>query len=253
MDIDIDSFNKMKEIQTLELELDSINLDINKLRLEIENINKDFENSKNEWNNLKEEIKNTLSRKKDMENEIKIKEENIKKNQMELNSIKSNDAFKALLIQIDNTKKEMSELETEILIIMEKIDSLNIKEKEFQAIFKEKEAKKNTKIAEINSKISELDFKKNELENKKQEKILTIKPEFNSYYIAIKNKKKPAIVPVKFDKNKYFCGGCNMSLTSQQISDLNRKAVFINCDNCGRMLYMPEEKLAGTKNEEKNA
>ncbi len=53
--------------------------------------------------------------KKEKEMELAAREEKIKNNNLELNSVKSNDAYKALLTEIDNAKIEKTAFEDEIL------------------------------------------------------------------------------------------------------------------------------------------
>jgi predicted nucleic acid-binding Zn-ribbon protein len=41
---------------------------------------------------------------------------------------------------------------------------------------------------------------------------------------------------------EYVCGGCYMSLTAEHANALRTRDELRFCDNCGRILYLEEEK-----------
>jgi len=139
MNIYVECMEDLVTLQDIDSEIFRIEKELSLIPDKIEGINIEFENAKNLFNEVRDKIKNTFSRKKDIENRIMDIEENIKKSQKELNEVKSNDAFKALMTQIENLKKDKDNLETEELQIMEEIDALNSEEKKIQIEYKKKE------------------------------------------------------------------------------------------------------------------
>jgi predicted nucleic acid-binding Zn-ribbon protein len=61
---------------------------------------------------------------KNSELEIEAKDQAVRKHSGELNSVKSNDAYKALVLEIEAAKKEKILLEDQVLVLMEKIEVL---------------------------------------------------------------------------------------------------------------------------------
>src|SRR5207244_10281573 len=73
----------------------------------------------------------TLARKA-KELEVADKEAAIKKHQNELNAVKSNEAFKALMHEIDRAKAEKNQIEDAILQLMEEAEAVVRAEKDEQ-------------------------------------------------------------------------------------------------------------------------
>jgi predicted nucleic acid-binding Zn-ribbon protein len=88
-------------------------------------------------------------RRKEKEIELESKEGEIKKHGLELNSIKSNDAYKALLNQIEQCKQGKSSLESEILEIMDSAEKESAKAKDTEKQLKVKEGEMQTGISRL--------------------------------------------------------------------------------------------------------
>lgn len=56
------------------------------------------------------------------------------------------------------------------------------------------------------------------------------------------NKIKQHIAPPMAKLNGDRCGGCNMSLPAATLSQISDSSKVIDCDNCGRILYIPSGK-----------
>ena len=87
-------------------------------------------------------------RKKERELELAQKEEAIRKHSGELNTVKTNEAFKALQVEIDRAKSEAGDIETKILEIMEQIDLSQKEVKKITAEVAEEERGIQTQVAE---------------------------------------------------------------------------------------------------------
>lgn len=239
MNIYSECIEQLAAVQEVDEKILKLEKEILSLPIMIENLNKEFESAKNELNKIKEEIKHLLSRKKDMENQIQEIEENIRKSQRELNEVKSNDAFKALLVQIENLKKNKDEVETKELELLEEIDKISVEEKNAQNEYKIKEEEKNRKIKEIELKETHLKEEVEKLKKKREELVVTVEPELLARYDNIRTKKNGiALVSVKTDGKNYFCGGCNMKLTPDQAVNIHKKNTIVICENCSRMMFL---------------
>lgn len=64
-----------------------------------------------------------------------------------------------------------------------------------------------------------------------------VDPEFLKRYRALK--KNHAVPMAKLENNQ--CGGCNMSLPTVVTKKVLNQNVIVECDNCGRILYVPGE------------
>jgi uncharacterized protein len=108
-----------------------------------------------------EEVKKALQQaqvdKKNFELDIETKEQAMRKHGTELNTVKSNEAYKALLSQIEDAKKAKSDIEDKVLESMERIDQL-------QKDLKEAEKRNLEDKAVLEKKIQAVDAEEQRLQ-----------------------------------------------------------------------------------------
>lgn len=212
----------------------------------IPNIIKEKENQLNlEKENL-ENIKKILSskqvEKKDLELELSKIESNIEKFNLELNSVKTNDKYKAIIDIIKSEKQKKSELEDKILSDFDDIDQIDINIKEYKIKFQNLEKEfLNEKLDLEKSKI-EMDSEILNLKNKRQDLINIID---NKYFIDMydrirENQNGIGIVPVDMERSS--CTSCNMKIPIQKINEILNLSDPVCCENCSKILYVPKEK-----------
>ena len=151
--------------------------------------------------------------------------------------IKSNDEYKAALIQIEMCDKQISEAETNMLtsmdaldalkaVLKEKSDSLAAAKKHAEDVcrkFKDEEAAAKAKIAELQAQRPELSSKVDDDILSKYEKLRTAK-------------RHKATKPVLVSVNDGCCGCCHIAVTSQVLNNTHKGQV-VYCGSCGAMLY----------------
>lgn len=181
--------------------------------------------------------------KKEKELELTGKEDLLRKHQTTLNQIKSNDAFKALLSEIETAKKDKDDLETGILQVLDEIDQVFKKQKKISQELKELEVKTNKDISELEAKKGGMETEIKSLESDRTAFCSQIDPNAFSRYDYIRTQKRGiAVTSVKKGSaREASCGGCNMSLTPQCLVDLKKKGVIVICDNCQRIIYSGED------------
>jgi len=158
-----------------------------------------------------------------------------------LNAASSNREYQALKDQIAADEMAISVLADEILEGLEKID-------EFQLLVVEadqKVAKAKEELVKTQQQVREQegllagDIQRLEAELKENEKELPV--DFReAYQRLVKSKGSDAMAPVEGEN----CGGCFQVITANMFSSmLMNRVVF--CGNCGRLLYLPEDRTPG--------
>ncbi len=99
-------------LQARDTAIDDLTRRIASIPEEILALNAAFEEKKNSMTAAKDALMKLQVEKKARELSIAEKEEEIRKHQRDLNMIKDNDAFKALLTEIETAKKQQDELES---------------------------------------------------------------------------------------------------------------------------------------------
>lgn len=227
------------ELQEVDLLLDRIRSEIDHIPKEIDRLKTESEQSQASLDELKKKITELQVDKKNEELELKTKEEELKKHQSELFSIKTNEAYTALLKEIEEGKRLKNDIEDTVLAVMEQEDALLAQEK----IKKEELAKKKEEVTkqqkELEDKLQRLKQNLQEVQSDQKQKIANIKSEIVKRYQRIREKKDGvAVVPIA-DR---FCGGCSIALPPQVINDVLKGEDLVACRNCLRILYLKEEK-----------
>src|SRR3989339_1614209 len=228
-------------LQNKDSALDELQKRLNAVPAGIKALNDAFEERKLTMDTARQELIRLKLEKKENELKTAEKDEAVAKHQRELNMVKENNAFKALLGEIENDKKQKDEIETVILELLEKIDLAAVRDKALQDEVKKLEEAKNMSVSKLEAGAAAA---REQIEAAKIERAgfaAKIGAEVMAQYEFIRSQKKGlAIAKVHEDPSgkKISCGGCNIALTPQKAVDVKRKDVLGVCDNCGRMLYL---------------
>ncbi len=226
------------KLQEKDSAIDDINRKINLFPEEINTINERFEEKKLAMEESKHLLTQIQVEKKDKELSVAQKEADIRKHQMELNLVKENNAFKALMIEIERDKEGRDSLETDILMLFEKFDKTSVLDKEIREEFKKNEEAHSLKMKEIEANRKKSEASKEAMLKERAQLAAKIKEEMLEHYEHIRTRRGNALVEVRDDEEKFFCSGCNMILVSSCVGDIKKKDFLGECDNCQRMLYL---------------
>lgn len=172
---------------------------------------------------------------------LKSGEEKIEGLKVKLNGAASNREYQALKDQIAADQMAGSVLADEILEAMEKIDELAGQVAEQQqkiAASKEELAKAQQAVRDQAGALQD-DTKRLEAQLAEAESALPA--DFRQQYQRVVNsKQEDAMAEVQGE----FCGGCYVQLTPNNMAELSM-ALAIFCRNCGRLIYLPEDRTPG--------
>jgi len=233
-----EQLKKLIELQEVDLLLDRIQNEMGEIPGEIDRLKRDFAESLASLDELKKKMTGLQLDRKNKELELKSREEELKKHQSELFSVKTNEAYTALLKEIEEGKKIKDSIEDTVLAVMEQEDALLAEEK----IKKEELAKKKETVTkqqkELEDRLQRLGQNLQEVQSEQKQKTAEIKAEIFKRYQKIREKKDGvAIVPVAHG----FCGGCSIALPPQLINDVLKGEDLVACRNCLRILYLKEK------------
>jgi len=239
--------NMLKNIESL-IKLQDVDKAIRHLELEKKDIpnilNQSQEKINTEKQNL-EDVKKILTdkqlEKKSFDLELATIEENIKKHNIELNSVKSNDRYKAIIDIINNEKCNKSLLEDKILADFDDLDlfseNVNKEKEKLKQIEQEFEMKK----IELEDKLKTIDV---ELENLSTNRLSILESIEDKNLIELYEKiraNQNGIGISALDTETSSCSSCHMSLPFQKINDVMASENAILCENCSKILYVAKK------------
>lgn len=219
------------EITALSEQLETIPGEIEKLKQYVQQLQHTIEENKN---NLKQ-IQLNLKQK---ELDIQGIEAQINKHSTELNSVKTNEQYKALLNEIQKLKLDKDRVETEILELLSKQDDASQKIKSYDTEFNTKKTNIEKQISDLKKLQQDIEQQIRQKESERQNIAKQIDKKYLETYEHVRlNRGNIALAPIK-DKS---CSVCNMKLTQQEINEVSKYEEFVLCESCSRILYIMED------------
>jgi uncharacterized protein len=212
------------------------------LKKKIQTLQQQFEESKKAYTQAQVDKKN-------LELDIESKQQAIRKSSGELNSVKSNEAYKGLLTQIEEGRKAVSALEDRVLELMETVDRLQKESKDREKSFGQDKGLIEKKIADIDAEEKRLQAEAEE-KTKEREAFSQALPEpLRRQYDGVRRGRRGTAVVVPIKEN--ICGGCRMTLPASVINEVMKGAALISCESCSRILFIPPKPAAEPSPENK--
>lgn len=172
---------------------------------------------------------------KDLDNDVKAKETALARFRTQQLEVKKNDEYKALTHQIEQTEKEISELEEKEIGLMLEIDELK------EAFAKDK-AEIEARIETERAQIEQLKEKEKNLaesvETAKAALATSREPVAELYLghydrVSKMVKRAPYVVPLEAHK----CVGCHLRVSNEVSKEASNHGDPHFCDQCARIVY----------------
>jgi uncharacterized protein len=236
-------------LQTL-LELDQINQEIGRLSEEIAALPKrmavieaKLAKARTSVDSATSAIKSYEASKRKHDSDIQDWQQKILKFREQASSVKTNEQYRALMHEIEFAEKQISDIEEQILIGMESLDSmqsqLQVAQREFKADTAEVEQEKQharALTAEDEQKLAVLNARRTELR-------ALVDPSTLAHFERVATKRKNAIAEALDQK----CTACHVMIRPQRFNELLSGNELITCDSCGRILYVDPAKAYAPK------
>ena len=217
----------------------------NRLEAELESIDPEREKTRRESIRTQQVLEQTKQdhmqlevRRKDLENEVESRKEQILKYSQQQLETKKNEEYQALGREIDHTRQAISEIEDRELELMEEQDVFKTKLAEAKRVAEEAKASEAAMLSDLDEREKNIEKELDELDEERKEIVKTInKKTFVLYERLLDTKEGRVIVGIDHGS----CGGCHMKLQTQEIVDAKSGREMVTCTNCGRLIYYTRE------------
>jgi len=170
------------------------------------------------------------------EHDLQDREAAVAKLEGQQHQVKTNEAYTALLREIDHAREAISGCETRILEAMEAVqaavDATAAAEAEAKAARERTEAGERALLAresELGARIEALRSQRTALRQGVERSLAEL-------YEKIATRKRPAIVVV----TRSICNGCRVDIPPQTFLDLQSRKRVVTCERCQRILVLAE-------------
>ncbi|MDQ8183405.1 C4-type zinc ribbon domain-containing protein [Pelagicoccus sp. SDUM812005] len=179
-------------------------------------------------------IKELETKGKTIETEMASIEAQIVKYKNQQLQVKKNEEYQALIHEIENAGKKISDLESDELEVLYELDEERKRFAEAEAKSRDEIALEEKAIARLNEREGEV---RGELEAAREAKAKADaeldNPSRSKYTQVARGLKFPVIVELVGTS----CKGCHMKVSNAILSEVKAAKEITTCDNCGRVLY----------------
>jgi predicted nucleic acid-binding Zn-ribbon protein len=236
------AFDKLIRLQYVDIEINAVSSLLEAIPARLESFESDARAAAEVVMRAKDKLAANQKKRRDLEGEVKAVKEQASKFKRQLNDVKTNKEYTALLKEIEETQRKTETLEEEILNEMIGADDI---EKEIKAA----NAKKSADEARIQSEKQAVmaekaghESRRAALESEREAILPEIPPEQLKLYERIARRMRGvALSPIKDDD---FCSLCQMRVRPQMLNELQEMKQVILCEACGRILYLPHPPAA---------
>lgn len=233
--------HQLVALQKQDADLDKIKAAMEKIPVMIERLKEQLEAEKAKGAGAKAKVIELEKKKKQKELELAEKEDSAKKHAGQLNQVKTNEAFKALQLEIEMAKALASDIETEILELMEQIEAAKKEEKAVQAQLAVEAKTFDAEIKAHEARLAEQKASFDGAKAKRDEAAAPIPSDAMRLYDHIRSRGKlDAIVPI----DVATCSACRINLAPQVLVEATKAKALVTCESCQRILYRPEGLVA---------
>ena len=184
----------------------------------------------------KEQLKGLQVGLKGLEGTADSQRQKIVKFRQQQLELKTNKEFKAMEDEIKVVNKDISGVEDQEIVVMEKIETIKADIAEKEKDLKEEESVVMGDIKALDERAARIAEELATVRASRQEATKGIEAKWLIQYERIFAAKDKAFVPLEGG----ICGGCHMRLPPAVVHSTRRRTDIVFCDYCGRMLYLKE-------------
>jgi len=234
-----ESLDLLTELQMVDSKLLDLEISKGDLPKLVEEYEKKIERFEKQIGEAEEKLEDTQKIKRQIEGQIKLEEEKLKKYQNQLYDVTTNKEYDALTQEIENEKNLIENLETQILehitVEEETEKGLTALKEETEQYSKELKEKK----MELDEMLKNSEDEELKLQHEREKIVARLKKPLINKYNRIKRAKNGlAVVPV----TRNACGGCFKAIPPQEIVEIRKRDKILFCETCGRMLVWNNRK-----------
>lgn len=232
------SLHKLLELQDIEDEIEQNRKDKQNLYLDIEQQREKIQELTEEREKAKQERQRCRKEADAREIKVRTAEQENEKLQVQRNTTKNTEQFKAMGNTITSNRADIQKWEDEELELLDQADQMKKREAKLDRQLQQA----RQKLDEIKDRVSRRARKYDEtiaqLEKQEQAVREEIAPNvLNNYERLARSRGSSALVKVK----QRVCQGCHTTLPKQTENLLLRGSEIVYCHNCGRMLMLNKE------------
>ncbi len=192
----------------------------------------------------REEFRRSQAQMDEVDVELKSRSAHITRLRENLNTVRTNKEYAAVLSQLNNEKADVTRLEARAFELLTGVEAKKNALAERQAAVDEEVKRLAAVESQVTQAQSSFTDRLAALERQREEAGTVLDPKalemFNRISERYDGEVMARVIQVHPRHPEYLCEGCNMSLAAERANALLTRDDVITCDNCGRILHMPK-------------
>ena len=242
------AFHQLIELQRVDAESQAVSSLLDVIPAKIEAIDQSIKSAADIVGQAKGKLSANQKKRRDLEGEVKTIKEHLAKFKRQLNDVKTNKEYTALLKEIGEAQRKADKIEEDILNEMISADDIEKEIKTANVRKAEEERRLQKEKEAILAERAQMEKRLAALGRERETLRPQIPPDQIRLYDRVAKKMKGvAMSPVTDD----FCSLCQLRIRPQMLNDIMEMNKVITCEACSRILYsnkpadkdVPEEKL----------
>jgi len=195
---------------------------------------------------LSDQLKHDQAKSALLESQVKDAQERIDHLRQQMNSVKSNKEYSAVLIEVNTLKQSMEQYETQAL---EQMDHVEMLRGELQQLEQQVDKQQQRVVAaesEVQGCRAQVGQQLEDLETQRlaAEQLIPqqARDQFNRKTKMYEGQAMATVIEENRRARDYTCGGCYMSIPIERVNALMSDSdQIVSCPSCERILYMDQE------------
>jgi predicted nucleic acid-binding Zn-ribbon protein len=192
----------------------------------------------------REELKRSQAQMDEVDMELKSRSAHISRLRDNLNTVRTNKEYAAVLSQLNNEKADVTRLEARAFELLTGVEARKKALAERQAAVDQEVQRLAAVESQVTQAHSSFTDRLAALERQREAAGAALDPKalemFNRISERYDGEVMARVIQVHPRHPEYLCEGCNMSLAAERANSLLTRDDVITCDNCGRILHMPK-------------
>lgn len=234
----VDRLERLLAVQALDMDLTSLESrreEVPRRRAEITREISDLERERAEIERAQEESRLVRRQK---ESEVDLQRERLAKYERQLNEVKTNVAYSALLSEMQRAKREIAQLEDEILERMAEREEQDRRLAEIHAAIGEKRASAAGALEMLDAEERAVESEIEAARQRRDRLTSDVDAALYRMYDRLRRARRfPALVPLRGQA----CGACHGAMPPQIIREITHAGALHVCENCGVLVYVASE------------
>lgn len=234
----IDSLEALLAVQSLDEKLAALGRRAKEIPRDRAEVSREITALEEEREAREDELEQVRLARRRHESELEMQQEHLERYERQLNEVKTNVAYSALLTEIQGTRRAIGELEDEILEEMERREAIEKRVGEIDQELEEKRAAAADRLKELDDEAASVEREIAALESRRQSMVGDIEPGVYRLYDRLRRGQRfPALVALKGQA----CGACFSRLPPQVVREITHEGSLHPCEACGVLVYAPFE------------